>query len=207
MKSHLIFILTLLLLAGCREQVAQEATKSTFASLIKTTAPINPDSTVNAAIEIPAGTNAKWETDKSTGELVWEQQNGKPRVVQYLPYPANYGMIPNTLLPKEKGGDGDPLDILVLGPAVERGSILKVHVIGVLRLRDTGEQDDKLIGVAPDGPFASLNSMMELETQFPMVAQIIALWFTSYKGPGKIQALGFGEKAEAMGILRASVEE
>ena len=46
----------------------------------------------------------------------------KPREVKYLGYPGNYGMIPRTLLPKELGGDGDPLDVIVLGPAVERGS-------------------------------------------------------------------------------------
>ena len=37
----------------------------------------------------------------------WEFRDGKPRVVAYLGYPGNYGMIPRTLLPKEHGGDGD----------------------------------------------------------------------------------------------------
>ena len=73
-------------------------------------------------IEIPTGTTAKWEVVKPSGELRWEFDQGRPRVVRYLGYPGNYGMIPRTLLPKEEGGDGDPLDVVVLGPAVPRGS-------------------------------------------------------------------------------------
>ncbi len=84
--------------------------------------PINLDGTVNAVIEIPAGTTAKYETTKDTGMLELEQKNGKPRFVQYLGYPCNYGLIPRSMLPKSKGGDGDPLDVCVLGPTVPIGS-------------------------------------------------------------------------------------
>ena len=52
-------------------------------------------------VEIPAGSNDKWEVDKTSGALYWEQEDGKPRVVQYLAYPGNYGMIPRTSLPHE----------------------------------------------------------------------------------------------------------
>ena len=63
---------------------------------------------IHFVVEIPAGTNAKWEVDKATGGLHWEQKDGRPRVVQYLAYPGNYGMIPSTSLPYEIGGDGEP---------------------------------------------------------------------------------------------------
>ena len=45
---------------------------------------LNPDGTINAIIEIPAGTTAKWEVTKPKGVLQWELRNGKPRVIQYL---------------------------------------------------------------------------------------------------------------------------
>ena len=77
--------------------------------------------TINVVIEIPAGTAAKWEVDKRDGALRWEIEDGRPRVVRYLGYPGNYGMVPRTLLPEEVGGDGDALDVLVLGPALEHG--------------------------------------------------------------------------------------
>lgn len=54
----------------------------------------NRDGSINVLIEIPSGTNGKWEVNKETGNLDWEFKKGVPRVVQSLPYPANYGMIP-----------------------------------------------------------------------------------------------------------------
>ena len=48
-------------------------------------------------------------------------------------------MIPKTLLPVEDGGDGDPLDVLVLGEPLEKGSIVDVRLIGVLSMLDDGE--------------------------------------------------------------------
>ena len=60
-------------------------------------------------IEIPAGTIEKYEIDKKNGGLKIDQRDGKPRLIKFLSYPANYGMIPQTLLPKNLGGDGDPL--------------------------------------------------------------------------------------------------
>ena len=49
------------------------------------------------------------------GELIkLEFKNGKPRIINYIGYPVNYGFIPKTLLPTSEGGDGDQLDILVL---------------------------------------------------------------------------------------------
>ena len=102
---------------------------------------------VNVVVEVPAGTTGKWEVTKPEGELRWEVRDGKPRVVQYLGYPANYGMIPRTLLPKDLGGDGDPLDVVILGNAVPRGSVIPARLIGVMIMIDAGEQDDKLIAV------------------------------------------------------------
>ena len=147
--------------------------------------PINLDGTVNAVIEIPAGTTAKYETNKNNGMLELEQKNGKPRFVQYLGYPCNYGLIPRSILPKSKGGDGDPLDVCVLGPAVPIGSVVKARPIGILTLLDDGEVDDKVILVLQTGPFAKVSSLADLDTRFPGVTTILQTWFTHYKGYGK----------------------
>ena len=56
------------------------------------------DNDIQVVIEIPTGTTAKWEVDKSDGLLHWQIKNGNPRIVEYLGYPGNYGMIPRTLL-------------------------------------------------------------------------------------------------------------
>jgi inorganic pyrophosphatase len=166
---------------------------------------INIDSTINVVVEIPAGTTQKWEVEKSTGELIWTLEGNKERVVNYLGYPGNYGMIPKTLLPKELGGDGDPLDVLILGASIKRGSVVKAKIIGVLKLLDRGEQDDKLIAVSSSSTFANIDTIEELQQEFDGIAEIIELWFTNYKGVGMMKSQGFASKQEAYRIFYQSI--
>ena len=63
-------------------------------------------------------------------------KNGARRVVQFLAYPGNYGMVPSTLHSKESGGDDDPLDVIVLGASMARGALVPVTPIGVLGMLD-----------------------------------------------------------------------
>jgi inorganic pyrophosphatase len=168
--------------------------------------PINPDGTVNVVVEIPAGTTAKYETNKRNGMLELEQRNGLPRFVQYLGYPVNYGAIPRSVLLKSKGGDGDSVDVLALGPAVPRGSVIRGRVIGLLDLVDGGETDTKAIVVMDDSPFAKVRSIADLDAQFPGVTTILQTWFTSYKGYGKdgrlvLSSKGFKGRAEAVRFI------
>ena len=172
--------------------------------------PINVDGTVNAIIEIPAGTTAKYEVIKATGVMELEQKNGAPRYVQYLGYPGNYGMVPRTMLSKAKGGDGDPIDVLVLGPAVPRGSVVRGRAIGLLSLVDNGETDDKLIVVMDDSPFAKVRSIADLDAKFPGVTTIVQTWFVSYKGYGKdgklqLSSAGFKDRAAAVKFVGDAV--
>ncbi|NIU44066.1 MAG: inorganic diphosphatase [Nitrospinaceae bacterium] len=161
-----------------------------------------PDNGVYVVVEIPAGTNAKWEVTKPDGLLRWEEKNGKPRVVKYLAYPGNYGMVPQTLLPEEDGGDGDPLDVLILGSALPRGSVARVRVLGVLRLLDRGQRDDKLIAIPLDHPVIQAHSLKELDEKHPGVLTIVETWFVNYKGPGKMTSRGYGNALEAARMLR-----
>lgn len=166
---------------------------------------LTKDSMLNVVIEIPTGTLEKWEVEKESGHLSLEKRNGVYRKVNYLGYPGNYGMIPQTLLSKEHGGDGDPLDVLVLGESLERGSIVPCKIIGILKLLDKGEQDDKLIAVAEGHEFFKINTIAELNANFRGVSEIISFWFNNYKGSSKIEIIGFGEKEEAEEILRAAI--
>lgn len=162
----------------------------------------NDDDTFNVVVEIPAGTLAKFEVDKGDGSLRWTYAGGERRVVRYLPYPGNYGMVPRTLLPKDLGGDGDPIDVLILGAAMPRGQVAAVRFVGVLRLVDRGETDDKLIAV-PVGEgernaFSDVTDLASLDRQFPGVRDILATWFSSYKGPGKAEVSRWGDADEAL---------
>ena len=156
---------------------------------------------IQAVIEVPAGRTEKWEVDKEDGNLKWNFKKGRPRVLKYIGYPGNYGMVPRTLLSKDSGGDGDPLDILLLGPPLKRGEVASAKLIGVLKLSDDSEQDDKLIAVQFNSPLKKSDSIEELDERFPGITQILELWFTNYKGNGKMKSNGFGDREEAERIL------
>lgn len=158
----------------------------------------------HAVIEIPAGTDEKWEV-KADGVLRWDIKDGKPRHVRYLGYPCNYGMIPRTLLGKELGGDGDPLDVLVLGAALPRGTVVPVRVIGLIRLVDAGDKDDKLIAVAADSALVKAETIADLDGLFPGITSILRTWFENYKGKDALKCAGFGAKTEADALLAAGI--
>jgi len=168
--------------------------------------PINADGTVNAIIEIPAGTHEKWEVDKTDESIRLQYIDDIPRIIQYLSHPANYGMIPQSILLKDQGGDGDPLDIIVLGEQLARGSVVKTKIIGILRLLDGGEQDDKLIAVPMTGVFSEISDLTELKDKYSGVAEIIEIWYTNYKSAGIMQTEGYANRDSALIVLQYAVD-
>lgn len=98
---------------------------------------------VNAVIEIPRGSRAKYEVDKATGLLKLDRV-----IYSSFHYPVNYGFIPQTL-----GDDGDPLDILVLcSQAIQPLCLVEAKVLGNMQMIDQGQKDDKIIAVAANDP-------------------------------------------------------
>ncbi|MCA9214678.1 MAG: inorganic diphosphatase, partial [Planctomycetales bacterium] len=109
------------------------------------------------------------------------------------------------LLSKERGGDGDPLDVLLLGPSLPRGSIVQARVIGVLKLLDGGEQDDKLIAVVPSSEAGDVHNFAQLKSQFNGALDIVETWFSNYKGPGEMESKGIGSETEANALLDEAI--
>jgi len=212
----IISLLFFLIFLSCKD-TNREIKENNNSLLIKTDSlslnlltdflPLYENGDVNAVIEIPSGTLQKWELNKSKGQVEWEKVNDIPRIVNYLAYPANYGMIPRTLLSKEQGGDGDPLDIIVLGPPAKRASVIRCKIIGVLYLLDRGEQDNKLVAISSNSPLYEGNNIDELDEKYIGITDILQLWFTNYKGPGKMKSKGFGDKHDAKKILTSAISE
>ncbi|HEX5742551.1 MAG TPA: inorganic diphosphatase [Flavobacteriaceae bacterium] len=113
---------------------------------------------VNGIIEIPKGTRAKYELDKESGLLKLDRV-----LYSSVYYPANYGFIPQSYC-----DDKDPLDILILSQIdVVPLCIVPAKVIGVMRMLDGGEADDKIIAVAVGDPSVShINDISELPQHF-----------------------------------------
>jgi inorganic pyrophosphatase len=123
-----------------------------------------------AYIEIPRGSNIKYELDKPTGLLKVD------RILHSAVfYPANYGFIPQTYCP-----DGDPLDVLVLSqePVVPQ-VLMRARAVGVMSMIDDKGQDDKIIAVHVDDPdYVSYRNIKELP---PHRMRELQRFFLDYK--------------------------
>ena len=96
-----------------------------------------------AIIEIPSGSNVKYELDKESGLIKLDRV-----LYSAVYYPANYGFIPQTL-----AEDDDPLDVLVLcQEAVAPLTIIQARTIGLMTMIDAGKKDHKIIAVATGDP-------------------------------------------------------
>lgn len=124
----------------------------------------------NVVIEIPRGSKVKYELDKPTGMLKVDRV-----LYSAVFYPANYGFLPRSYCE-----DGDPLDVLVLGhESFVPLSILQARAVGVLRMRDQGKADDKIIAVHCDDPaVADYRDIGELP---PHTMREIRRFFLDYK--------------------------
>lgn len=147
-------------------------------------------------IEIPAGTKQKWEFNDETGKMEKDYKDGKDRIIQFLPYPGNYGFIPETL-----AGDGDPIDVIDLDEAGERGELKEVRIIGALDFEDKKEEDIKFIGVSPSGTFGHILSIEQLLLEKPAVLEILKSWFLNYKKPGKMVFYGYIDRESSSRLI------
>ncbi len=148
-------------------------------------------------IEIPKGSKTKYEVDKASGLI---------RVDRILyssaHYPANYGFVPQTYCE-----DNDPLDILVLGqdPMVPL-SILTAKPLGVMKMIDQEEPDDKIIAVHADDPeYRNYASIDELPSHRLLE---IKHFFEDYKilEQKKVIVEGFLGVKEALQIITHALE-
>ena len=125
---------------------------------------------VHALIEIPLGSKNKYELDKKTGRILLDRV-----LYAAMIYPAEYGIIENTLAP-----DGDPLDILVIcSEPTFPGCVVPARVLGYLSMTDGGKLDYKLIAVVDCDP--RYDGIHRLEDLSPFVLREISNFFSNYK--------------------------
>ena len=151
---------------------------------------------VNCIIEIPKNTRAKYELDKDTGLLKLDRV-----LYSSIYYPANYGFIPQTYC-----DDDDPLDIVVLSQiSIHPMCILSAKVIGVMRMLDGGEMDDKIIAVAQnDMSVNHIDDVSELPRHFFRELQN---FFEDYKKLENktVKVENFQKKETAIEVVKQSI--
>jgi inorganic pyrophosphatase len=156
----------------------------------------NPPENVNAIIEIPKGSRAKYEIDKDSGLIKLDRV-----IYASMYYPLNYGFIPQTL-----GEDHDPLDIVVLTQVtVVPRCLIPSRVIGVMQMIDRGEADDKIIAVAEQDP--SVSHLTDVKDLPDHLRAELKHFFENYKTLENKTVIvdEFLGKAEAMDIINTSI--
>lgn len=127
---------------------------------------------VNVVIEIPRGSDVKYEMDESTGFVFVDRF-----LYTSTHYPFNYGFIPQT-----KGEDGDPLDALVITEdPVYPMSVIRSRPIGVLTMEDEGGPDAKLVAVPArhiDPTYSDVETIMQIPE---FIRKQIEHFFSHYK--------------------------
>ena len=100
------------------------------------TPPMNEDGTVNGYVEIPLGEVRKFEFDMKANARAIDRVM-PPEIGGY---PVNYGFVPQTV-----SYDGDPFDVLVLGPALPGGELAIGVIVGVMFMEDEKGLDSKVV--------------------------------------------------------------
>jgi inorganic pyrophosphatase len=152
---------------------------------------------VNAIIEIPQGSRAKYEVDKESGLLKMDRV-----IYSSFYYPVNYGFIPQTY-----GGDKDPLDILVLcSVSAAPMCLIEAKVIGVMQMVDSGDADDKIIAVAAHDP--SMNYINNIEEMPKHFFDELRHFFEEYKRleNKSVVVEEFQDKAVALKIIQEAID-
>ena len=131
---------------------------------------LREDGTVEVMIEIPKGSRNKYEYDKERNVIVFDRM-----LFSAVHYPANYGFIPRTYC-----DDKDPIDILVFSSIeIPPLTLVSAKVIGVMRMQDQGEADDKIIEVAEND--MSVNHIDDIHQLPPHSMKQMRRFFEDYK--------------------------
>lgn len=151
--------------------------------------------------EIPAGGTIKYETDAKTGFIVADRFQSMP-----VAYPANYGSLTQSL-----GGDNDPLDVIFYTRApLQPGTLIKLRAIGVLKMIDGGEVDDKIVAVPASKIDPTYDDIKEISDLPRIEQQRLEAFFRVYKqlpdGRKKVELNGFEDAAKARAEIKQAFD-
>jgi inorganic pyrophosphatase len=153
---------------------------------------------MNVIIEINRGSKNKYEIDKETGIIALDRAMHTSQ-----DYPFDYGFVPQTLW-----DDGDALDVIVLTTyPLAPGILVRVRPVALMKMTDSGESDDKVIGVPVEDP--RFNEVKDLEDINSHTVKEIEHFFSTYKKiqEKEVAVNGFENKAKAQEAFEKSISD
>jgi inorganic pyrophosphatase len=155
-----------------------------------------PPDKITAVVEIPSGSRNKYELDKATGLFRLDRV-----LYSAVSYPGDYGLIPRTL-----HEDGDPLDILVtVEEPTFTGCQIAVRPIGVLKMLDRGEPDDKILGVPWDDPrYEEYYDIADFPQHYLKEIEHFFLIYKDLEGR-RVEIRGWESSQMAMQVIQESI--
>ena len=156
---------------------------------------------INVVIEIPMNEEpVKYEVDKATGAIFVDRVLTTP-----MRYPCNYGYVPHTL-----GGDGDPLDVLVVMPVpLIPGAVIRCRPVGALLMEDEAGQDEKVLAVPVDDLHPFYTGVTSYRDLPAVMLEQIAHFFQHYKDLEKgkwVTIVRWVDTADAERIIEDAIE-
>lgn len=151
---------------------------------------------VNVIIEIPRGSKNKYEIDKNTGLIKLDRAMKTSQ-----DYPFDYGFVPQTYWE-----DGDALDVVVLTTyPLATGILVEARPVGIMKMIDGGDSDDKIISVPKDDP--RWDNVKDIKDVNPHTLKEIRHFFETYKviEGKKVEVNGFGGRDKAEKALEKGV--
>lgn len=154
---------------------------------------------IYAHVEVPQGSNVKYEIDEDSGVLMVDRFVHTPMV-----YPMNYAYIPQTL-----ANDGDPIDVLIPTPEpLIPGCVIRCRPVGVLIMEDESGMDEKIIAVPHHKVNPRYDEVQELSDLPKFLVEQVTYFFEHYKdmNPEKwVKVQGMEGKEKAFELINEGV--
>lgn len=145
---------------------------------------------IKVHIEIPKGSNIKYEYNRETKEIQVDRILHAPHV-----YPANYGYIKEAL-----DWDGDELDVLLYSDEkFVPGVSVNARIVGAMKMIDSGETDTKLIAVhADDYRISHIKTLKDIPQKWLKKVETFFTTYKNWKQPGITSVSGFEDEGYAL---------
>ena len=156
--------------------------------------PNNFPKNINAVVEIPKGTNTKYEYNHKEGFFFYDRCLLSPMI-----YPSSYGFIPKTM-----AEDNDPLDVLIYnGVPIDRGVVVSCRPLGYLSMIDNGEKDHKILAI----PTSHIKNYTELEDIDNLFLELCENFFKNYKklsnfNRSEVETFGWRDRKSAEELIQ-----